>query len=286
MAISPIPPYDIPAAGSWPAPRAPWNLEPSRAALLVHDMQTYFLQAFNAAASPLGPALENVKTLRALCASLDIPVIFSAQPGEQDRRERGLLWDLWGPGIVASPGLQGLAPELAPAPQDVMLPKRRYSAFHDTRLEELLRERGRDQLLICGVYAHIGCLATATDGFMRGIQPFVVADATADFSREDHVIALRQVARTCGVVSTTNEVLAVLQLARLRGALAEVLEQSTTHIDLDDDLGDHGLDSIRWMRLTERVLPPNHGRDFEELVEARTLRHFAALLAPSDSHAR
>jgi bifunctional isochorismate lyase/aryl carrier protein len=285
MAISPIAPYEIPPAGSWPTCRAPWSFEPSRAALLVHDMQTYFLQAFDAAASPLGPMLENVQALRAACAALDVPVIFSAQPGEQDRQERGLLWDLWGPGIVASPGLQGLAAELAPAPEDVLLPKRRYSAFHDTRLEDVLRERGRDQLLICGVYAHIGCLATATDGFMRGVQPFVVADATADFSREDHLVALRQVARTCGVVSTTSEILSVLHLAQVRGALAEVLEQPTTHVDLDDDLGDHGLDSIRWMRLAERVLPANHGRDFEELVQARTLRHFAALLTPRVTHA-
>ncbi len=286
MAISPIAPYEIPPAGSWPACRASWALEPSRTALLIHDMQTYFLQAFDRASSPLGPALDNVKALRAACTAIDVPVIFSAQPGEQDRGERGLLWDLWGPGIVASPHLQGLVPELAPASNDVMVPKRRYSAFHGTRLSEVLRERGRDQLLICGVYAHIGCLATATDGFMLGVQPFVVADATADFSREDHVVALRQVARTCGIVSTTREVLSVLHLAQVRSAVAEILEQSADHLGLDDDLADHGLDSIRWMRLTERVLPPNHGRDFEELVEARTLRHFAALLAPRDEHAR
>jgi bifunctional isochorismate lyase / aryl carrier protein len=216
MAIAKIASYEIPCAGSWPSCRAPWSFDPSRAALLVHDMQRYFLRPYEPNTSPLEPLLAHVKALRAAAASVRMPVIFSAQPGEQSRGERGLLWDLWGPGIVEHPEQGLLAPELEADPSDVFLPKRRYSAFHDTCLHELLRERGRDQLVICGVYAHIGCLATATDGFMRGVQPFVVADATADFSREDHVVALRQVARTCGVVSTTHEIIEAIQRSTTR----------------------------------------------------------------------
>ncbi len=283
MAIAPIAPYDIPTAHSWPACRAPWRFEPERAALLVHDMQAYFLEPFDPARSPLRPLLRHVRALLAACAEASIPVIHSAQPCEQSRAERGLLWDLWGPGIVEAPGQERSVFAFQPRPSELLLHKRRYSAFHGTELGALLDERGRDQLIICGVYAHIGCLATATDGFMRGVQPFMVSDATADFSTEDHAVALRQVARTCGVVTTTAEILLPLALARVRRALLDLLGPAAHEAQLHDDLGDHGLDSMRGMQLLERVLPQGHGLDFEELVQARSLDALARLMLPRET---
>jgi len=174
-------------------------------------MQEYFLAPYDATRPPLSAFVPNVHALRHACWNADVPVFFSAQPAEQDRAERGLLWDLWGAGIIEKPGLSGIGAGLRVAPHEVLLHKRRYSAFFETELSTRLTARGRDQLIICGVYAHIGCLATAVDGFMRGVQPFVVADATADFSPEDHATALRQVARTCGVVATTSHLLEALK---------------------------------------------------------------------------
>lgn len=282
MAIAPIAPYEIPNAHSWPPCRAPWRFDPARAALLVHDMQAYFLEPYDPALSPMRPLLRHVRGLLQACSNAGVPVIHSAQPGEQSRGERGLLWDLWGPGIIEKPGLERLAFAFEPQPSELLLHKRRYSAFYETELLSLLRERGREQLLICGVYAHIGCLATATDGFMRGIQPFVISDATADFSAEDHAIALRQVARTCGVVTTSAEVLVSLNLQVLRAHLRELLGPAAADIDVNDDLGDHGLDSLRGMQLLERVLPSQHGLDFEELVAARSLGRLAELMLPRE----
>jgi bifunctional isochorismate lyase/aryl carrier protein len=100
---------------------------------------------------------------------------------------------------------------LAPGPGDVRLTKRRYSAFVGTPLAEVLG--GRDQLIVTGVYAHIGVLATALDAFMRDLQPFVVADAVADFSPTHHRDALRHVADRCGVVATAAEIAECLAAA-------------------------------------------------------------------------
>jgi bifunctional isochorismate lyase/aryl carrier protein len=282
MTIAPIEPYAIPKSG-WPECRAPWQLEPARAALLVHDMQQYFLQPFARGASPLDELLENVCALRLAARSGGVPVIFSAQPGEQSRDERGLLWDLWGPGIAASPDLDVLCSGLRPEPHDLFLPKRRYSAFHSTGLAELLRERQRDQLIICGVYAHIGCLATALDGFMCGVRPFLVADATGDFTREDHLIALRQVARTCGVVTTTAELLSTLHVHIVRDRVAAVLESSAENIGIDDDLADHGVDSIRLMMLFEHLELDEQTADFETVSATRSIRALVDLLVRQEA---
>jgi bifunctional isochorismate lyase/aryl carrier protein len=209
MSIGRIAPYALPESRDLPPARAAWSLVPRRAALLVHDMQEYFLLPF-AEGQPLEQVLPNVRALRAAARRADVPVFFSAQPPEQDRAERGLLWDLWGAGIVNRPEQSRLAAGLELESNEVLVPKRRYSAFYDTALGQELSRRGRDQLMVCGVYAHIGVLATALDAFMRGVKPFVVADATADFSLEDHTTALRQVARTCGVVATTASLIDVL----------------------------------------------------------------------------
>ncbi|MCD9032329.1 isochorismatase family protein [Luteimonas sp. Y-2-2-4F] len=211
MGLPRIAPYPLPVATDLPAPRAPWTPQTGRIALLVHDMQRYFLAAYDAQAAPIAPAIAHLARLLAHARALGIPVFYTAQRGDQDRRDRGLQADLWGPGMRASHEHEAIVDALAPAAGDHVLVKHRYSAFQRSNLDALMRARGRDQLLIAGVYAHIGVLSTATEAFQRDIQPFVAADAVADFSRADHDMALHWIARTCGVPLTTDRILEALQ---------------------------------------------------------------------------
>jgi len=200
-----ITPYSLPAGFGLAQARVGWRPDPARSALLVHDMQNYFLAPFGTADQALiARVIDNIAMLRKHAAELGIPVIFSAQPGGQSRAERGLLQDFWGDGPPADEHALAIVDALTPADGEVRLTKRRYSAFVATTLAELLGER--DQLIITGVYAHIGVLATALDAFMRGIQPFVVVDAVADFSPAHHRDAMRHVTERCGVVATATEV--------------------------------------------------------------------------------
>ncbi|MBB3724444.1 isochorismatase family protein [Nonomuraea dietziae] len=202
MALPSIKPYAMPT--HTPANRVDWQPDASRAVLLVHDMQRYFLDAFTADASPLLELMANVGALREQCTNLGIPVIFSAQPPAQRPDQRGLLLDFWGKGIPG-PDEAEIARQLRPRDDERLLTKWRYSAFQLTDLAQLMAELGRDQLIICGVYAHIGVLMTAGEAFQRDIQAFVVADAVADFSREHHEMALSYAAERCAVTMTTTQ---------------------------------------------------------------------------------
>ncbi|MFH8558421.1 isochorismatase family protein [Streptomyces celluloflavus] len=205
MALPAIAPYPMPTPDALPAQRVDWTVDPRRAVLLVHDLQNYFLRAFTEGAAPLTELLENVGRLTAACRAVGIPVVYSAQPAGQTPDQRGLQQDFWGPGLPAEPAdAAAIVAPVAPQPGDTLLTKWKYSAFARTDLAEQLAGLGRDQLVVVGVYAHIGVLMTACDAWMRDIQAFVVADAVADFSAADHQQALRWAADKCARLTTTD----------------------------------------------------------------------------------
>lgn len=196
--------YPLPEADTLPPNLVRWTIDPDRAVLLVHDMQGYFLQALP---TPLREQLvHNAAITRKQCVAQGVPVAYTTQPGRMTESDRGLLKDFWGPGMQTSPADRDVVPELAPDDGDLILTKWRYSAFFRTELLSRMREWGRDQLIICGVYAHVGVLMSAVEAFTNDIKPFLVADATADFSETEHRLALTYTARRCGMVVTSGEV--------------------------------------------------------------------------------
>ncbi|MER5502504.1 MULTISPECIES: isochorismatase family protein [unclassified Streptomyces] len=207
MALPRITPYPMPAAADLPANRVDWKVDPARAVLLVHDLQNHFLSAYDVEASPVPELLAGVAALKKRAARLGIPVLYTAQPGGQTREERGLQQDFWGSGLPDDPTAAAIAEAVAPGPDDEVVTKWKYSGFARTDLADRLAALGRDQLVVTGVYAHIGVLMTACDAWMRDIQAFVVADAVADFSAEEHAMALRWAAGRCAVVTTAGTVL-------------------------------------------------------------------------------
>ena len=193
--------------------RVNWRVDPARAALLVHDMQRYFVRAFELERdgqplpdAQINIAIANIRRLLDAAHAASIPVYYTAQPPRQNPADRRLLTDFWGDGLQDDENAQ-ILDELAPTEADTVLTKWRYSAFVRSPLEEQLKDLGRDQLIIGGIYAHIGCLTTALEAFMRDIQPFMVADALADFTEKEHRMACEYASGRCARVINTAEVL-------------------------------------------------------------------------------
>ena len=193
--------------------RVNWRVDPARAAFLVHDMQRYFVRAFELERdgqplpdAQINIAIANIRRLLDAAHAANIPVYYTAQPPRQNPADRRLLTDFWGDGLQDDENAQ-ILDELAPTEADTVLTKWRYSAFVRSPLEEQLKDLGRDQLIIGGIYAHIGCLTTALEAFMRDIQPFMVTDALADFTAEEHRMACEYASGRCARVLNTAEAL-------------------------------------------------------------------------------
>ncbi|MER6312382.1 isochorismatase family protein [Streptomyces sp. NPDC001581] len=197
-----IDPYPMPTRDVVPHSAAPWSIDPDRAALLIHNMQNHLLHPFPRDHSPLVDLIGNIAALRRSARQLGLPVVFSAQPPDQRPEQRGLVaeMDTWPAAPDRDVSITG---ELTPHRGEHVITNARHNAFLRSHLERILRTTGRDQLILCGVFAHSGVLLTAADAFMNDIQPFVVADAVADTSAEEHALALRWTAARGAVVRTT-----------------------------------------------------------------------------------
>ena len=201
--------------------RVNWRVDPARSALLVHDMQRYFVRAFELErdgqplpGAQINIAIANIRRLLDAAHVANIPVYYTAQPPRQNPADRRLLTDFWGDGLQDDENAR-ILDEIAPTEADTVLTKWRYSAFMRSPLEEQLKDLGRDQLIIGGIYAHIGCLTTALEAFMRDIQPFMVADALADFTEKEHRMACEYASGRCARVLNTAEVLEHINVGAL-----------------------------------------------------------------------
>lgn len=288
MSIPRIAAYPMPDSSQVQPSKVNWQADASRTVLLVHDMQDYFLNFYDRTAAPVPELIANIQRIKQLCQTLGIPVVYTAQTPEHTLEERGLLEDMWGPGIRRLPEQKNIIKELTPNSEDTVLIKWRYSAFQHANLQQLMHSWGRDQLIVVGIYANIGCMATSLEAFMRDIQPFLLIDACADFNRDQHLLAMDFVAGRCGVALDTDTLLGQLQaqaqpqslpnLEQLRTSLAELLGVSAGEIADDDLLVDWGMDSIRMMSLLEQWQSQGADISFADLAENLTVAGWAELL--------
>jgi len=126
-------------------------------------------------------------------------VVFSNdahQPGDPELK-------VWGEHAMAgSPGAQVIS-ELRPGERELVSPKRFYGAFDETGLDEQLRARGVDEVVLTGQHTHICVRHTAYGALIRGYQIAVPRDAVCAFEGVDEAAALDYLRATYGARITT-----------------------------------------------------------------------------------
>lgn len=115
----------------------------------------------------------------------------------------------------------------------------------------MLKESGRNQLIIIGVYVYIGCMIIVIDVFMCDIKLFMVVDVLVDFSCDEYLMLLKYVVGCFGWVVMIEELLLVFIFVS-KVVLCEVILLLLDEFDElfdDDNLIDYGLDLVCMMVL-------------------------------------
>jgi nicotinamidase-related amidase len=100
--------------------------------------------------------------------------------------------------------------ELAPEPDDIVVDKYGYGAFHGTELDERLREAGIRSLVVAGTVTQICVEETAREAFHHGYRTTVVSDAVSSYVPDLHEATLKNFALKFGWVVDTDTVLSWL----------------------------------------------------------------------------
>jgi nicotinamidase-related amidase len=198
-------------------------------ALLIVDMQNDFVRV--GAPLEVPQSRDTIPVHRRLiefCRARRVPVVYTkfvAGP------RRTLIWE-WSP-VLAPPvrccwkghhryyadvarelDCADIIDEIYPGQDDPVIEKFGYGAFHNTNLDDLLRARHVESLLVTGTVTHICVEETAREAFKRGYRTTIVADAVSSYMPDLHEAALKNFRLKFGWVSTAQELIDAMATSR------------------------------------------------------------------------
>jgi len=200
---------------------APDWIAPSRTALVIIDMQVDFaapegvIGRMGVDMSGLTPALATAERLAQAARAVGTPVIFvglftapetdSSVWRERMSRRGGdpdVESDLCRAGEAGS-DFYGPKPQ----PGELVIEKTRYSAFVGTDLEQRLRARGVDTLVLCGLTTECCVDCSARDAFHADFHVFVPVDACAAYEADVHEAALKIMGLNFAILTDADTVI-------------------------------------------------------------------------------
>jgi ureidoacrylate peracid hydrolase len=194
-------------------------IDPRSTALLVIDMQNYFVKPGHQGEVPL--AREIVPNINRLAAELRRRSghVVWIRNGTTDTRQSWSNYHDW---LTTPQRMQRRYESMEVGhdgfefwhdndirPEDTCLTKMRYSAFiqGSSEIQRHLRERKLDTVLITGTATNVCCESSARDAMMLNFKTIMVADGLAASSDEEHNASLSAFYGRFGDVQTVDEVL-------------------------------------------------------------------------------
>ncbi len=190
-------------------------IDPQHAALLFVDVQNYTARRDGGeyrglSASEVderygfffemlqGSAIPNMRRLQAACRSGGIEVMYTViESLTRDGRDRSLDYKISGFHVPkGSWGARVLA-EIAPAEDEIVIPKTSSSVFISTNIDYVLRNLGVRSLIVAGILTDQCIDSAVRDACDLGYLVTVATDACATLSRERHEWSLRNLSGYC-----------------------------------------------------------------------------------------
>lgn len=182
---------------------------PQRAALLILDMQDYFLQAGSHAYIPSAAAiLPLLIRLQEQFLQHHRPVFLTRHLNTEENAGNMKTW--WRD-LITAHHPQGRISATFLDREVELLTKTQYDAFFETDLEDQLRARDVTQVLIGGVMTHLCCETTARSAFVRGFEVFFLVDGTATYQRAYHIATLRNLDHGFATLVKTTDIERVIR---------------------------------------------------------------------------
>ena len=208
------------AAAAYDHGLASFAVEARRAALLVIDMQAEYVEP-GETPSWVPEATRLVTRLARLLVAArrtGLPIIhtaFARTHSGLDRPATGASMPNRYPGVPTPdlPCSPRFPAELAPREGEVVILKPSYGAFFDTPLDTILRNLGRDTVIVTGTMTNLCCGTTARQAYERGYRVVFVSDLTATNDSALHEAEIRTLRYGFARIATADEVLEMLGAA-------------------------------------------------------------------------
>jgi bifunctional isochorismate lyase/aryl carrier protein len=184
---------------------------PERSALLLLDMQFYFIDEGSHAFVPSSRGIiPGLQELARAYASKGLPIIFTRHLNTP--QDAAMMAQWWSEVITPGNPSSQIVPDFDQT-MGIVIVKTQYDAFYKTDLESILRGKGVAQVVICGLMTHLCCETTARSAFVRGFEVFFPIDGTATYNETYHMASLLNLGHGFATPVLLREILSAVREA-------------------------------------------------------------------------